>query len=51
MPDYFIVATKIINLKITNLNIQNWPVHCFDTTKCDGLEIFGLTLDNVGEYS
>lgn len=45
-PDHFIVLDKMVNGKITNLNIQNWPVHCFDITGCDGMTISGLTLDN-----
>lgn len=36
----------MINGVISNLNIQNWPTHCFDVTGCDGLTITGLTLDN-----
>ncbi len=32
---------------ISNLNIINWPVHCFDVTGCDTLEITGLTLNNT----
>ena len=36
----------MVNGVITNLNIQNWPTHCFDVTGCDGLTITGLTLDN-----
>lgn len=34
------------NVVISNLNIQNWPTHCFDVTGCDGVTITGLTLDN-----
>ena len=34
------------NAVISNLNIQNWPTHCFDVTGCDGVTITGLTLDN-----
>ena len=34
------------NVVISNLNIQNWPTHCFDITGCDGVTITGLTLDN-----
>jgi polygalacturonase len=50
-PDHVILATEVINSKITNLNIQNWPLQCFDITKCDGLEISGLTLDNSAGYA
>lgn len=34
------------NIKITNLYIQNWPVHCFDITGSTTVTIDGLTLDN-----
>lgn len=40
-----------MNSKITSLNIQNWPVQCFDIAKCDGLEISGLTLNNSVGYA
>ncbi|KAJ9148486.1 Glycoside hydrolase, family 28 [Pleurostoma richardsiae] len=45
-PDHFIVVKKTVNAKITNLNIQNWPVHCFQITSSQDLTISGLTLDN-----
>jgi polygalacturonase len=46
-PDHFIVLSKVLgNSFVTNLNIKNWPVHCFSVTSCDGLTISGLTLDN-----
>jgi polygalacturonase len=45
-PDHFIVLHDMTNVVISNLNIQNWPVHCFDVTGCDGVTITGLTLDN-----
>lgn len=45
-PDHFIVLDKIVNGVVKNLNIQNWPVHCFDVTGCTGLTISGLNLDN-----
>ncbi|RKL32530.1 Polygalacturonase [Fusarium proliferatum] len=46
-PDHFIVVKKTTgNSKITNLNIQNWPVHCFDITGSSDLTISGLILDN-----
>ena len=45
-PDHFIVLKDITNGHISNLNVQNWPVHCFDITGADGLTITGLTLDN-----
>ncbi|EXA30272.1 polygalacturonase [Fusarium oxysporum f. sp. pisi HDV247] len=46
-PDHFIVVSKTKNSKITNLNIQNWPVHCFDITGNTQLNISGLTLNNT----
>ncbi|GJC89558.1 polygalacturonase [Colletotrichum liriopes] len=45
-PDHFIVVKKTSKSKITNLNIQNWPVHCFSITGNTDLTITGLTLDN-----
>ncbi|KAK9786648.1 putative Endopolygalacturonase D [Seiridium cardinale] len=45
-PDHFIVVKKVYNGKITNLNIQNWPTHCFYINGVQGLEVTGLTLDN-----
>jgi polygalacturonase len=46
-PDHFIVLKDLINSKVTNLNIENWPVHCFDITGGDGLYMSDLTLDNT----
>jgi polygalacturonase len=31
---------------ISNLNIQNYPVHCFDITGGDTVLLTGITLDN-----
>jgi polygalacturonase len=45
-PDHFIVLDKMVNGVITNLSIQNWPVHCFDVTGCTGLIMSNLHLDN-----
>lgn len=45
-PDHFIVVSKVKNSIISNLNIKNWPVHCFDVTGCDTVTFSGLTLDN-----
>lgn len=45
-PDHFIVVNKVYDSKITNLNIQNWPTHCFYISGAHGLEVTGLTLDN-----
>ncbi|KAH8891203.1 family 28 glycosyl hydrolase [Thozetella sp. PMI_491] len=46
-PNHFVVVKKTTNGAITNLNIQNWPVHCFSITGCQGLSISGLTLNNT----
>ncbi|PQE12455.1 endopolygalacturonase D protein [Rutstroemia sp. NJR-2017a WRK4] len=45
-PDHFFVVKDVTNGVISNLNIQNWPTHCFEITGCQGLTISGLTLDN-----
>ncbi|KAL3420281.1 glycosyl hydrolase family 28 [Phlyctema vagabunda] len=45
-PDHFIVLDKMVNSVVSNLNIQNWPTHCFDVTGCSGTTITGITLDN-----
>ncbi|TGO86572.1 hypothetical protein BPOR_0292g00010 [Botrytis porri] len=45
-PDHFFVVQDVVNGVISNLNIQNWPTHCFDITGAQGLTVSGLTLDN-----
>jgi polygalacturonase len=45
-PDHFIVAKHLYDSRIENLNIQNWPVHCFDIEHTENLVISGITLDN-----
>ncbi|KAL4794399.1 putative endopolygalacturonase D [Aspergillus venezuelensis] len=45
-PDHFIVLKHVYNSIVANLNIQNWPVHCFDIENTESLTITGLTLDN-----
>ncbi len=45
-PDHFFVVKDVTNGHISNLNILNWPVHCFDVTGCTGLTMTGLALDN-----
>jgi polygalacturonase len=45
-PDHFIVVKDSYNAQITNLNIQNWPTHCFYINEVQGLTVSGLTLDN-----
>ncbi|KAJ5662191.1 uncharacterized protein N7477_009807 [Penicillium maclennaniae] len=46
-PDHFIVIKHTYNSKITNLNIMNWPVHCFDITGSEHLTISGVVLNNT----
>jgi polygalacturonase len=45
-PDHFVVVKHSTNLTIKDLNIKNWPVHCFDITDNEGVTITGLNLDN-----
>ncbi|KAJ0163345.1 putative endopolygalacturonase D [Colletotrichum tanaceti] len=45
-PNHFVVVKKTTNAKITNLNIKNWPVHCFSMTGNQGLTLSGVNLDN-----
>ncbi|CAG8423456.1 unnamed protein product [Penicillium salamii] len=45
-PDHFIVLKKLYNSQVTNLNIKNWPVHCFYISGVQHLTVSGLTLDN-----
>ncbi|KAI0146925.1 glycosyl hydrolases family 28-domain-containing protein [Xylariaceae sp. FL1272] len=45
-PNHFIVLKKMYSSKVTNLNIKNWPVHCFYINGNEDLTISGLTLDN-----
>lgn len=45
-PDHFIVVKKTTNAKILNLNIKNWPVHCFNIIDNEHLTISGLLLNN-----
>ncbi|KAF7858504.1 hypothetical protein EAF04_009104 [Stromatinia cepivora] len=45
-PDHFFVVKDVVNGVISNLNIQNWPTHCFSITGAQGLTVSGLTLDN-----
>jgi polygalacturonase len=40
------VAKDLSNAVISNLNIQNYPVHCFDITGGDTVLLTGITLDN-----
>lgn len=45
-PDHFFVVKDVKNAVIENLNIQNWPTHCFYVEGAAGLTMTGLTLDN-----
>lgn len=46
-PDHFFVVKKVKNAVISNLNIKNWPTHCFYISGAAGLTMTGLTLDNT----
>ncbi|RDW83815.1 glycoside hydrolase family 28 protein [Aspergillus mulundensis] len=45
-PDHFIVLKHVYDSVVANLNIQNWPVHCFDIENTESLTLTGITLDN-----
>jgi len=45
-PDHFIVAKDLTNAVFQNLNIQNWPTHCFDVTGGDTITFANIVLDN-----
>lgn len=45
-PDHFFVVKNVKNGVIKNLNIQNWPTHCFYVSGAAGLTMSGLTMDN-----
>lgn len=38
-------ANNMYDSRIENLNIQNWPVHCFDIEHTENMIISGITLD------
>lgn len=40
------MAKDLTNAVISNLYIQNYPVHCFDITGGDTILLTGITLDN-----
>ena len=47
-PDHFINANKLLgNSVISNLYIQNYPVHCFTVSNSVGLIIENITLNNT----
>ncbi|KAJ5627162.1 hypothetical protein N7528_004589 [Penicillium herquei] len=46
-PDHFIVVKDAYYSEITNLNIVNWPVHCFEIEDVEHLTISGLMLNNT----
>lgn len=47
-PDHFIVLSKVTaNSVIKNLNIRNWPTHCFSISSCSNLLLTDLNLDNT----
>jgi polygalacturonase len=45
-PNHFISVKSVRNATIHNLNIQNWPTHCFSITGASGLMISDLVLNN-----
>lgn len=45
-PDRFIVAKDMTNAVFKNLNIQNWPTHCFDVTGGDTMTFSNVNLNN-----
>ncbi|KAL4917682.1 putative endopolygalacturonase D [Aspergillus aurantiobrunneus] len=46
-PNHFIVLKHLTNSLVSNLNIQNWPVHCFDIENTESLTLTGITLNNT----
>ncbi|KFY07161.1 hypothetical protein V492_07395 [Pseudogymnoascus sp. VKM F-4246] len=46
-PNHFVVVKNTVDSVISNLNIQNWPVHCFTISGGSGLTISGINLDNT----
>lgn len=51
-PDHFFVVSKVLGTSvIQNLNIKNYPVHCFDITGCVGLTLQNITLDMSDGYA
>ncbi|KAK1989116.1 family 28 glycosyl hydrolase [Colletotrichum cereale] len=45
-PNHFVVVKNTTNASVTNLNIKNWPVHCFYMNGNQGLTVSGIVLDN-----
>lgn len=45
-PDHFIVAKDLSNAVFQNLNIRNWPTHCFDVTGGDTITFSNIFLNN-----
>ncbi|KAK1597103.1 family 28 glycosyl hydrolase [Colletotrichum navitas] len=45
-PNHFVVVKNTVNARVTNLNIKNWPVHCFYMPGNQGLVVSGIVLDN-----
>lgn len=41
------MVKSVQNAVIKNLNIQNWPTHCFYISGARGLTVSGLVLDNT----
>ncbi|KAL4803249.1 glycosyl hydrolases family 28-domain-containing protein [Aspergillus unguis] len=45
-PDHFFVIKDVYDSTIADLNIQNWPTHCFDIENTESLTMTGITLNN-----
>ncbi|ELR07212.1 hypothetical protein GMDG_02439 [Pseudogymnoascus destructans 20631-21] len=45
-PNHFVVVKNTVDSVISNLNIQNWPVHCFTISGGSGLTLSNINLDN-----
>ncbi|ROW02456.1 hypothetical protein VMCG_06124 [Cytospora schulzeri] len=46
-PDHFIVVKDTTHATIANLNVQNWPTHCFYLSGNQHLTVQDLVLDNT----
>ncbi|THZ81768.1 endo-polygalacturonase D [Aureobasidium pullulans] len=49
-PNHFIVAKHVNNGRFENLNIQNWPVHCFYVSYCNAVTFSNILLNNTIGY-
>ncbi|OBT46724.1 hypothetical protein VE00_02620 [Pseudogymnoascus sp. WSF 3629] len=46
-PNHFVVVKNTVDSVISNLNIKNWPVHCFTISGGSGLTLSNINLDNT----